>query len=65
VNRLGHTLIAHRVFETVATNCSGVAATLKSTPKEAELELKRRNEAAIERIRYRYKEMGKVWCGTD
>jgi len=49
-NRLGHTLIGHCVFQTVATNCSGAAHSLKVNPEEKDHELRKRHREALERI---------------
>ena len=46
-NDLGHTLIGHRVFETVAVNCSGVAQRLKIPPDEEREQLKEKHKTAL------------------
>jgi len=57
-NALGHTLIGHRVFETVATNCSGAARSLYVEPEEAMRLLKEKHVAACGRVEDRLKAMG-------
>ena len=52
-NLLGHTLVAHRVFETVAANCSGVAASLYVPPDQARAHLEVLHAQAQERVRQR------------
>ena len=52
-NRLGHTLIGQRVFQTVAVNCSGAAYSLKQSPEEAGKELKEKHQAAMARVKQR------------
>jgi len=52
-NRLGHTLIGHCVFQTVAANCSGVAASLKQPSEVARQELAQKHVAALARVRAR------------
>jgi len=57
-NRLGHTLIGHRVFEAVATNCSGAARSLHVEPEEAMRLLREKHVAACGRVEDRLKAMG-------
>lgn len=57
-NRLGHTLIGHRVFEAVATNCSGAGRSLYVEPGEAMRLLKDKHEAACGRVRDRLRAVG-------
>ena len=52
-NELGHTLIGHRVFETVAANCSGLAQRFKIPPDEAREQLKEKHKAALQRTEQR------------
>ncbi|OGV72111.1 MAG: hypothetical protein A3K19_21165 [Lentisphaerae bacterium RIFOXYB12_FULL_65_16] len=52
-NLLGHTLVAHRVFETVAANCSGVAASRYVPPDQARASLAVLHAQAQERVRQR------------
>lgn len=40
-NDLGHALIGHRVFEAIATRCSGAAAAVTASLEEARLEVER------------------------
>jgi lysophospholipase L1-like esterase len=40
-NDLGHLLIAHRVFEAIATNCSGTAAAITESLQDAKAEVAR------------------------
>jgi len=49
-NRLGHRVIAHRVFQTVVTNCSGAAQAVKPTPSDVRAELEHRHQAAVDRV---------------
>jgi lysophospholipase L1-like esterase len=58
-NEMGHTLIGHRVFETVAANCSGAAQRLKIPPDEAREQLKEKHEAALQRTKQRLAERHK------
>lgn len=52
-NKLGHILIGHCVFQTVVTNCSGAANSLKVDPEERERQLRRRHREALERVEIR------------
>ena len=56
-NRLGHTLIGNRVFETVAKHCSGVARSLHVEPEEAKKRLIEKHRAACERVGKRLRDM--------
>jgi len=49
-NRLGHTLIGHCVFQTVAVNCSGASQSLKIDPNESNRQLRQRHVEAMERV---------------
>lgn len=58
-NRLGHTLIAHRVFQTVATNCSGAANSLKRDPAVDKAALAERHRRSVENARQEMKRTSK------
>jgi len=62
-NTLGHTLIGHRVFEAVATNCSGAAKSLYVEPEEALRELKEKHDAALGRVVDRLESMEDAAAG--
>ena len=49
-NRLGQTLIGHRVFQTVTSNCSGAAASLRVPERVRLRELADRHQAALIRV---------------
>ena len=55
-NRLGHTLIGNRVFETVAKHCSGVARSLYVEPEEAQQQLVEKHRAACGRVEKRLRD---------
>lgn len=55
-NELGHTLIGHRVFETVAANCSGVAHRFQMPETEARAQLAQKHRLALERTEQRMAE---------
>ena len=56
-NRLGHTLIGHRVFQTVVTSCSGAANSLKTDPDERDRQLAKRHAEALGRVEAREAEL--------
>jgi lysophospholipase L1-like esterase len=63
-NRLGHTLIGHQVFQTVATQCSGAARSLWQDPSLALQELAEKHRSALERTEQRLAAMGGKPAGT-